>query len=317
MIAMSDATVRIGHLSTFYHTAMLLMARGGAAARLGVEVEWHLMGTGPAIMQAFSRGELDLAYIGLPPAIIGIARGTGVVCVAGGHIEGTVLAGKSCWRGFPELDDLGGVLRQFAGLKIGVPGTGSIHDIILRDGLEQHDLTGHVEVVNYPWADLVTEAVVHDEVAAAIGTPALAVAIRRYAGGRILYPPAQLWPDNPSCGIVATRSFLDGRRPLLEKFLRLHEEATEVFRTDPAAAARDIAAHVGIIDPEFVLETLQVSPRYCAQLTREYVAATLSLSQALARLGSIGRALAEGEIFDRGLIDAIHPEPDHYRRDGG
>ena len=112
---MAGMTVRIGHLSTFYHTAVLLMARGTAPARLGAEVEWRLMGTGPAIMQAFGRGELDLAYIGLPPAIIGIERGVDVVCVAGGHIEGTVMAGKDRWRGFPELDDLGAVLRQFAG----------------------------------------------------------------------------------------------------------------------------------------------------------------------------------------------------------
>ena len=137
-----------------------------------------------------------------------------------------------------------------------MPGTGSIHDVILKDCLERHDLAGRIEVVNYPWADLVTEAVAHDEVAAAFGTPALAVAIRRFAGGRILYPPSRLWPGNPSCGIVVSRTFLGDHRPLVERFLRLHEEATEVLRTDPAAAARDIAAHVGIIDEDFVLETL-------------------------------------------------------------
>jgi len=309
---MAGMTVRIGHLSTFYHTAVLLMARGGVPARLGVNVEWRLMGTGPAIMQAFGRGELDLAYIGLPPAIIGIEHGIGVVCVAGGHIEGTVMAGKNCWRGFPELDDLGAVLRQFAGMKIGVPGTGSIHDVILKDCLEQHDLTGKVEVVNFPWADLLTEAVVHDKVAAAFGTPALAVAIRRYAGGRILYPPSRLWPANPSCGILAARSFLDTHRPLVERFLELHEEATEAFKADPAAAARDIAAYVGIIDEEFILATLRVSPRYCAQLTGEYVAATMAFAKALRRLGFIGRAVAEQEIFDRTLIDKVHPESGHY-----
>ncbi len=305
--------VRIGHLSTFYHTAVLLMARGTVPARLGATVEWRLMGTGPAIMESFGRGELDLAYIGLPPAIIGIERGIGVVCVAGGHLEGTVLAGKDCWQGFPELDDLGAVLRQLIGLKIGVPGTGSIHDVILKDCLERHNLTGQIEVVNYPWADLVTEAVAGDEVAAACGTPALAVAVRRFAGGRILYPPSRLWPGNPSYGIVVSRTFLRDHRPCVEQFLRAHEEATEVFRSDPDAAARDIAAHVGIIDQDFILETLQVSPRYCARLTEEYVATTMRFARALRRLGYIVRDVAEQEIFDRTLIDMIHPESDHYR----
>lgn len=306
-------TVRVGHLSSFHHTAVLLMARDGATAQLGDDVQWRLMGTGPEIMQAFGRGELDLAYLGLPPAIIGIVRGIDVVCIAGGHIEGTVMAAKDCRQGFPELAELGGVLRQFAGCKIGVPGTGSIHDVILRDCLELHGLTDKIRVVNFPWADLVTEAVVNDEVAAAFGTPALAVAIRRYAAGRILYPAARLWPGNPSYGIVVTRAFLKHRRPVAERFVRLHEEATAVFRSDPATAARDIAAYVGIIDEDFILETLQVSPRYCAQLTGEYIAVTMAFAKALRRLGYIGRAIAEQEIFDRTLINAVHPQPDHYR----
>ena len=311
---MAAMAVRIGHLSTCYHTALLLMARGAVPAQLDDDVEWRLMGTGPAIMQAFERGELDLAYVGLPPAIIGIERGIGVVCVAGGHIEGTVLAGKCRWRGFPELEDLGSVLRQFKGLKIGVPGTGSIHDVILKDCLDRQGLAEQVRVINYPWADLVTEAVVRDEVAAAFGTPALAVAIRRYAGGRMLYPPSRLWPGNPSYGIVAARSFLERRRHQVGRFLELHERAAEAFRENPAAAARDIAAHMGIIDEDFILEALQVSPCYCAQLTEEFVTATMAFAKALRRLGYIGRDVAEQEIFDRTLIDEVHPEPDHYHR---
>jgi len=76
--------LRIGHLSTFYHTAILLMARKDIISRLGADAEWTLMGTGPAIMKAFGKGELDLAYIGLPPAIIAMEQGSPVVCVAGG-----------------------------------------------------------------------------------------------------------------------------------------------------------------------------------------------------------------------------------------
>jgi NitT/TauT family transport system substrate-binding protein len=132
--------IRIGHLSTFYHTAILLMAQGDADVRLGASIEWKLMGTGPAIMKAFQQNELDLAYVGLPPAIIGMSKGINVVCIAGGHMEGTVLAGGPQAAGFPEISDLGVILRQFQGHAIGVPGTGSIHDVILRDCLERHGL---------------------------------------------------------------------------------------------------------------------------------------------------------------------------------
>ena len=304
--------IRIGHLSTFYHTSILLLAQGDAEERLGAKIDWRLMGTGPAIMRAFERGELDLAYIGLPPAIIGMDRGIDVACIAGGHMEGTVLAGKPRWTGFPETQDLGAVLRQFKGQRIGVPGKGSIHDVILRDCLEQHGLERQVGIVNYPWADLVTEAVVNDEVAAAVGTPALAVAIKTFAGGRVLYPASRLWPNNPSYGIVADSGFLDREQGLALKFLELHEEAAEYLRKVPAKASRTIADFVGIVDEQFVLDTLLVSPRYCAKLSEEYIAATMKFVPALRRLGYIRSDLSQERIFSTGLIKKVHPEKDHY-----
>ncbi|MEJ2685308.1 MAG: hypothetical protein P8Z71_13060 [Candidatus Sulfobium sp.] len=55
------AALRIGHLSTFYHTAVLLMAREDTRQRLGTDIEWTLFGTGPAIVKAIEKNEIDLA----------------------------------------------------------------------------------------------------------------------------------------------------------------------------------------------------------------------------------------------------------------
>lgn len=304
--------LRIGYLSTFYHTAIVLMTRTDLAVRLGMEPEWTLFGTGPAIMQAFSRDELDLAYVGLPPAIIGRDQGADVRCVAGGHMEGTVLAGKKRWRGYPDLADIAAVLGQFQDRIIGVPGRGSIHDVILRHALAEAGLEDRVCVRNYPWADLVTEAVVKDEVDAAMGTPALAVAVRRFAGGKVLFPPSLLWPHNPSYGIVVSRQFLERSRRIVREFLTLHEEASALLRERPDAAAACIAGYVGVVDEAFVLETLAISPKYCAQLTESYIASTMDFVRTLHRRASVRKELTREEIFDRSLIDEVHPEQDHY-----
>jgi NitT/TauT family transport system substrate-binding protein len=236
-----------------------------------------------------------------------------VICVAGGHVEGTVMAGKSVWQGYPELADLGAVLRQFKGRAIGVPGNGSIHDVILKDCIERYAPGQGIVVLNYPWADLVTEAVVGDEVAAAFGTPALGVAIRRYAQGRILIPPHRLWPNNPSYGIVVRKEYLREHRDVVKQFLLAHETAEVLLRDDPAGAAQDIAGLTAVIDADFVLETLQVSPKYCAALSNDYIASTMDFMRALLRLGYIRKELPEEAIFDRSLINEVHPGPDHYR----
>ncbi len=304
--------LRIGHLSTCYHTAMLLMADESLCSGIDAEIEWKLFGTGPAIVNAFERKEIDLAYIGLPPAIIGIARGVPIVCIAGGHIEGTVVCAKAQYTGYPEMDTIESILRQFSGKAIGVPGKGSIHDVILQGCLRRFGLEGHITVRNFPWADMVTEAVVKNEVAAAFGTPALAIAVAHFAGGQVLFPPSLLWPNNPSYGILIDRQFLASNDNLADQFLMAHEQASAVLRRDFSAASRIIASHIGFIEPSFVRDTLALSPKYCARLTEGYIQATMDFVVLLKDLGYIGRTVTVDEIFDCSHINRIHPEKDHY-----
>jgi NitT/TauT family transport system substrate-binding protein len=304
--------LRIGHLSTFYHTAIILMADEKFEDNLGVDVHWRLFGNGPSIVEALEKGELDIAYVGLPPVIIGIDRGVKIKCVAGGHIEGTVICGKKGYKGFPETEDLGIVLSQFRGRKIGVPGKGSIHDVILSDCLRRYNLKGDIEVVNFQWSDQLTEAIVHDGVSAAFGTPALAAAVIHYAKGRVLYPPSLLWPANPSYGIIAENGFLEHSRGIIEKFLIQHEMATLLLRDRSLEAAGIISRFVGFIEEELVLTALSISPRYCAKLTGRYISSTMEFVSAMLSLGYIRRQIAFHEIFDTSLIDKTHPEEDHY-----
>ncbi|NJD56625.1 MAG: ABC transporter substrate-binding protein [Nitrospirae bacterium] len=304
--------LRIGHLSTFYHTAMLLMADKASCEGIDAEIDWKLFGTGPAIVNAFEKKEIDLAYLGLPPAIIGIERGVPIICIAGGHVEGTVICGRQFYTGYPEIRNLNDILAQFSGRTIGVPGKGSIHDVILQQCIRNAGLERSVDVRNFAWADMVLEAVIRDEVAAAFGTPALAVSIKHYAGGIILYPPSLLWPNNPSYGILVDRTFLRDNTSLVEQFLRSHEAATASVRNEPDKAAEAIATHIGFIDASFVRETFDVSPRYCAQLTDAYIASTMDFVRILHSLGYIRRMIDAYDIFDRSLISRTHPEPEHY-----
>jgi len=305
--------LRIGHLSTFYHTSILLTARGNLENLAGIDVQWRLYGTGPAIVDAFKKNEIDLAYIGLPPAVIGIDKGLDIKCVAGGHIEGTVLIGSQTSKGYPETDSLEDILRQFRGHRIGVPGKGSIHDVIISEYLDRFHLDQEIEIVNFKWADQIIDAMYKNQVASAIGTPALAVALERYCGGKILCPPAVLWPNNPSYGILVTSGFLNTRREIIGKFLLLHEEATAFLRSNPLEAAKIIAGYIGIVDGNFIMDVLRISPKYCACITDEYISSTMEFVKVLKKLGYINRETSSEEIFDTSLIKQVHPSKDHYQ----
>ena len=65
------------------------------------------------MMKEFKSGDIDVGYIGLPPVMIGIENGLKIKCVAGGHIEGTVMVAPKSYKSFDELKSLKAVLKQF------------------------------------------------------------------------------------------------------------------------------------------------------------------------------------------------------------
>jgi NitT/TauT family transport system substrate-binding protein len=301
--------VRIGHLSTMYHTAFLL--RGSdLLEKHGLQATWSLYPSGPDIINAMQQGKIDLGYIGLPPVIIGIDRGLSLACIAGGHIEGTVMIAGAGTRTLAECSGMPEFLRQFAGKTIGTPPKGSIHDVIMSELLREHGMSD-IAVKNYPWADYLPDALRDGEIAAAAGTPALAVTAARYGDAKLVVPPSRLWPFNPSYGIIVMRPML-GKTDLLTRFLTAHEEACGMIRHDPRTSARIVAATTGMVDEEFVLATYRVSPKYCAALPPEYVASTMKFVGVLHALGYISREVREEEIFNRSLIECVHPGPHHY-----
>lgn len=304
-----SSLLRIGHLSTLYHTAFLLRGTPLLASE-GISASWTLFPSGPDIISAMQRRELDLAYIGLPPVIIGIDRGLPLACIAGGHAEGTVMVAGPDVRPLAECRGMAEFLSQLSGRSIGTPPRGSIHDVIVNELLREHGAR-NVTVKNYPWADFLPDALRDREIVAAAGTPALAVTARRYGNAHIVIPPDRLWPFNPSYGIVVMREMLE-RTELLAGFLRAHEAACEMIRHDPRAAAKVVSETTGMVDPGFVLETYRISPKYCASLPEGYVTSTIKFVETLRSLGYISRAVREDEIFDRSLIDRVHPAPHHY-----
>ncbi len=300
--------LNIGHLSTIYHTSFILMGTD-SLEKAGIQANWKLFASGPDMVRAFSTGDIDIGYIGLPPAIIGIDRGIPIICVGGGHVEGTVLVAGNKYISRGDLSDTDKVLSQFEGKVIGSPPRGSIHDVIIRDALDKANVNATVK--NFAWTDFVLEALVDSEIDAAVGTPSLAVASARACGAKIIVPPHALWPDNPSYGIVI-RNDLRKFPGMITEFLREHERASNFIKADPHGAARIASNVTGFVDEDFVLWAYKISPKYCAALSSGFVSSTMAFVPVLRRLGYITQSLNEKEIFDFSFIREAHKEQPHY-----
>ena len=305
--------INIGHLSTMYHTSFILMGKKWIEERLNLKVNWELFGTGPDIVKAFSKKEIDIGYIGLPPAIIGIDNNISIKCVAGGHVEGTVFIGRGEFRSLEELGgDMNSTLHQFEGRVIGTPSKGSIHDVIVRNIIKEEGLEEEMTLKNFEWADFIPESMKDGEIDAACGTPPLSVACSRICNSKIILPPNKLWPDNPSYGILASFEMIEKYPDLVEGFLKLHEEASNLIRANPGETAKIVSNEVGLVDEDFVKETYKISPKYCAALSDEYIGSSMAFVPVLHKLGYIKKPLRKEDIFYAKFIQKIHPGPHHY-----
>jgi NitT/TauT family transport system substrate-binding protein len=303
--------LRAGYLSTFYHTSHLLRAEDGMKKDSPLEVTWTLFPTGPAMVEAFSSGDIDIGYIGLPPAMIGIGRGIPLRCIAGGHIEGTVVIGKGDHKALPEAGSASSVMGQLKGKAVATPTRGSIHDVILRDLLHRENLNRDVQVENFTWADLIPEAFDEGRVDGAVGTPPLAVLMSRECDTKIVIPPGELWPFNPSYGVVVREEVL-GEKELLEDFVVMHEAACNLIREKPDVASRTVACEVRAVPEDFVLETYRISPKYCASLPKDYTDSTMAFIPVLKRMGYLERSLRFEEVFDLFFVERAHRDASHY-----
>ena len=299
--------MRIGYLSTIYHTSFILKS-GKIGYKNSNDSEWKLFPTGPAIMNAFKNKEIDLGYVGLPPVMIGLQNGMKLKCVAGGHIEGTVMIAKEKYNSYDDVGDVKSVLKQFEGKVIGTPTRGSIHDVIIRNLFENSD----VSIKNYQWADFIPDAISENEIAAGVGTPSLATVADMQLETKIIVPPNKLWPYNPSYGIVVQEDMIKEDEEFILSFITAHEEACNMIRNQPEQAAEIAAEEMGVVDKEFVLKTYSISPRYCAKIPQEYIKSTMDFLPVLKKLGYLKQNLEPEDIFELKFINQVHKEPAHY-----
>ncbi|TFG23963.1 MAG: ABC transporter substrate-binding protein [Promethearchaeota archaeon] len=313
MILIKKEKLNIGHLSTAYHTNFILMANKDLRKDLKCELNWILFGTGPAMVEAFKKGELDIGYMGLPPAIVSIDQGAAIKCVAGGHVEGTIMVSKIEYKNLNEFNgNILNVLSQFRGKSVGVTSKGSIHEVILSYYLNKFNLNNQIQVNYYKQAEFIALDMKKDIIEAGVGTPALAVFASTFLNSHIIIPPNKLWEDNPSYGIFCSEDLIDKYPEIIIKFLTHHKKASKLLRMNPSVAAKKIAKTFEIINKNYAKSVIEVSPKYCIALSDGYVKSTMEFVKTLYKLGYIKHDLDRDKIFHFNFIHQVHLEEEHY-----
>ncbi len=308
--------IRVGHFPNVTHAQALVgHANGWFARALGpdVEIDWKIFNAGPAAVQALFAGEIDLAYLGTGPAVVGYvkSRGQALRVIAGAADGGAALIVRP-QAGIHTAAD-------FHGKRVASPQLGNTQDVALRGWLADHGLTpmergGDVRVMPMANPDQLT-MFRQGQIDAAWSPEPWASRLVHQGGGVLFLDEREVWKDLTggrfaTTLLVAHPRFLVAHPDLAARWVRAHVELTQwiVDHGDEAKA---------VVNGELKRETGKPLPQAVLDESWGRVAFTTdpieaSLDQMVRWAfdqGFLGRRLPDvSQIVDRAWLDgAVRP----------
>ncbi|HRL21102.1 MAG TPA: ABC transporter substrate-binding protein [Alcaligenes sp.] len=214
--------------------------------------------SGPALTQALIAGQLDVAYVGIGPALVAKAKGADVKVVASniveqvnvlavGELAGYFDAKKSV--GAPDFTAAVARFTQEKGRKpiIASYPKGSVPEAALQYWL-RHVLglpDGAVELIYQGEAQIQQALSNHAVDAAAILEPTVSQILQRQPDAKVLAQGAELFPNQPGAVLLVREALIQSRPELVQHLVDAQVRSTAMLREAPAQVAPYVQKYVG------------------------------------------------------------------------
>ncbi|KAB7623902.1 ABC transporter substrate-binding protein [Alkalilimnicola sp. S0819] len=252
-VASAEARLEIGYMPIIPVAQSFLILEGDALARAGVtDVDTVQFQNGPAMVQALLAGQLDVAFVGIGPAMVARAKGADVKVVASNIVEQISILALGELAPYFERGDAATAFARFAedqGRKpvLSTFPRGSVPETVLQYWLrEQLGVAPDSVEIIYQGAAQVQQSLMTGAVdGAAILEPVVSVVTERMPAARVVVSGAALFPDQPGAVLLVRERLIEQQPELVRALVAAHVEATETLREQPAEAAPVVGRYVG------------------------------------------------------------------------
>lgn len=310
----ASTTLRVGYIPILPMTPLFVLAGEGWAAPENLDLKLAPFSSGPAMVQAMASGSLDIAYVGVGPALVARSRGLPQRVVASCVVDQVALMGRGVLaRDFDPKDPAGSFrsFRQREGrpVKIATLPPGSVPDAVLRFWLLRIAKIAptDVEVIGVG-EDAVQQQLLAGAVdAASILEPILTIVQEREPSARVLVPNGALMPGQPGAVVVATENAIATRADAVQSLVKLHARAIDFIRQQPDRTVEHLAQFVGkgLVDQWTLKNALQrEAPRFVGD-PRKVLAGTQALQDFMVELGALPKPTKLDELFEFRFYDAV------------
>ncbi|MCD4815294.1 MAG: ABC transporter substrate-binding protein [Methanosarcinales archaeon] len=236
--------------------------------------------TGMQLTSALARGDIQVAYICLSPAILAYSRGVPLVIVAGSHKHGYGLVASP---GIINISDLNGAT-------IGCVREGGMVDILLNRMIREYDLKDVRIQRMEPLKQVI--ALETGRIDAAF-LPEHHATAAESNGFHMLITSHELWDDMQGSVLIVKRELIEDDPETVRKLVQVTQKATDRINDDPDEAAAVLAEE---LDTELEIIKKSMSRlNYTTQIDAESVQEMIDF---MVELGYIEEGMRAEDMLD-------------------
>lgn len=251
--AFAATGLRVGYIPIIPMTQLYVLTGEGWAADAGLTLQTTSFQSGPAMIQALASGTLDVAYVGIGPAMIARSKGVKLKVVAANVIDQVALIGRG-----PLAKEMAGAASPAEGVKafraangrrpkIGSLPAGSVPDTVLRYWMAEvaRIPSEDIEIVGMGEQPLQQALLTGAIDGASILEPILTLVQSRLQDAAIIAKAGSMFPKQPGAVLVVTEDAIAKNRDAVAELVKLHIRATAFAKSNPDRTAELVTDIIG------------------------------------------------------------------------
>ncbi|MFW6321680.1 MAG: ABC transporter substrate-binding protein, partial [Halohasta sp.] len=266
---------------------------------------------GTSIVQAYGSGDIDVALVGIVPAMNVVDRGLGAKVTAANITEPNALM---VHEDFIELWNEYESEEAFAEwesetdetFEFGAFPQGSTPDVLLRYWLTEEvgvDPESVADITELGGANALFQAIVNDEVdGGSVLEPVLTRVQQEESPVELFKPAGEIMPGQPGAVVLMSDDVRESE--FAPSFLEQHVRATEFIADDPDRTAEIVEEGIGI-PQDVAREALDGPISNFVSDPREIEGGTETFASFITELGQIDSELTTDDIFDYSVYDDL------------
>jgi len=280
----------------------------------GIKTKLVSFQNGPAMVQALLGGQLDVAHVGIGPAMVARAKGADIKVVASSIVEQISFIGLETLTPFYDENDPAGTFKRFVDANGRKPvittfPVGSVPQTVLQYYLQRQLGIDDSDIdVIYQGAAQVQQALLTGAVdGAMILEPAVAIITSRDSNAKVLASGEELFPRQPGAILAVRESLIADHPEIVQTLVDSHERATVMLNDDFAAAAKPVQKYVGggRLKIELVEQAIQNSNRRFVADPNYILDGTREMHDFQNDIGTLKAPVDIDELFDLQFYESV------------